>query len=74
MSKNNRKRRRKRYPTMVEEQPLVLDDGLTLDEMWAGAIEEQIELARQKNGSSSREDPSLLQQIDPEFQREFNNL
>ena len=56
---------------IVEE--IHFEDHLTSETLAAMAIAEQIELSRQKNGSSSREDSTLLQQIDPGFQSDYNN-
>jgi hypothetical protein len=50
------------------------EDGLTLEDLVADAIWEQIELNRRKNASSSRDPNSPRPQIDPGFQRDYNNL
>ena len=46
--------------------------GLTIENLVAEAIWEQIELDREMNGQSSREDSPP--RIDSGFQRDFNNL
>ena len=57
---------------LVEDIPF--DDSLTTENLAAQAIAELIEDDREMSGSSSREDSTRLQQIDPEFQNAYNNI
>lgn len=60
--------------SQIPPEEMEIEDDLTTENLAAQAIWEQIQLDRQKNGSSPHANSTRAQRIDPSFQSDFDNI